>query len=85
MPNSRHVYGDAMDLYVDLDGDGLLDDLDGDGDRDRADVDILADIAEEYMTRPGNSLVYGGVGRYRKTHRHGGFVHVDTRGYAARW
>ena len=85
VPNSRHVYGDAMDLYVDLDGDGRLDDLDGDGDHDLADVDILADIAEAYMGRPSKSLVFGGVGRYRKTHYHGGFVHVDTRGYAARW
>jgi len=85
VPNSRHVYGDAMDFYIDLDGDGRMDDLDGDGIQGRGDVDLLAEIAEEYMTRPGNSLVYGGVGRYGKTSRHGGFIHVDTRGYAARW
>ncbi|MEH6588964.1 MAG: D-Ala-D-Ala carboxypeptidase family metallohydrolase [Halioglobus sp.] len=83
--NSRHVYGDAMDLYIDIDRDGKMDDLDGDGDQDLQDVVILAEIADQYMRRPGNSLVYGGVGRYGKTSRHGGFVHVDTRGYAARW
>jgi hypothetical protein len=65
--NSRHVYGDAMDLYIDLNGDSRMDDLDGDGDQD------------------GNSLLLGGVGRYRKTRRHGGFIHVDTRGYIVRW
>lgn len=85
VPNSRHVYGDAMDLYIDVDRDGNMDDLDGDGDQDLQDVVLLAEIADEYMRRPGNSLVYGGVGRYGKTSRHGGFVHVDTRGYAARW
>lgn len=85
VPNSRHVYGDAMDLYIDVDRDGKMDDLDGDGDQDLQDVVVLAEIADEFMRRPGNSLVFGGVGRYGKTSRHGGFVHVDTRGYAARW
>lgn len=85
VPNSRHVYGDAMDLYIDVDRDGKMDDLNRDGRYDREDVVLLAEIADEFMRRPGNSLVYGGVGRYGKTSRHGGFVHVDTRGYAARW
>lgn len=85
VPNSRHVYGDAMDMFVDVDGDGAMDDLDGDGDQDLEDVALLAEIADEFMRRPGNSLIFGGVGRYGKTSRHGGFVHVDTRGYAARW
>lgn len=83
--NSRHVYGDAMDLYLDLNGDSRMDDLDRDGDQDLEDVVILAEIADEYMRSPGNGLLRGGVGRYRKTHRHGGFVHVDTRGYSVRW
>lgn len=85
VPNSRHVYGDAMDLYLDVDGDGKMDDLDRDGDQDLQDVALLAEIADEFMRRPGNSLIFGGVGRYGKTSHHGGFVHVDTRGYAARW
>jgi uncharacterized protein YcbK (DUF882 family) len=83
--NSRHVYGDAMDLYIDLNGDSRMDDLDGDGDQDLQDVVILAEIADEYMRSSGNSLLLGGVGRYRKTRRHGGFIHVDTRGYIVRW
>ena len=72
-------------MFVDVDGDGRMDDLDGDGDQDLVDVALLAEIADEFMRRPGNSLIFGGVGRYGKTSRHGGFVHVDTRGYAARW
>lgn len=84
VPNSRHVYGDAMDLFVDVDGDGRLDDLNGDGSHNRKDVDLLAAIAERYMSGPGKSLI-GGIGSYGKTFHHGGFVHVDTRGYPARW
>lgn len=83
--NSRHVYGDAMDLFIDVNGDGRMDDLDRDGDRDMDDVILLADIANEFMRRPGNESLMGGVGRYRQTSRHGGFVHVDTRGHSARW
>jgi hypothetical protein len=83
--NSRHVYGDAMDIYLDLDGDGLMDDLDSDGDRDRDDVNILFNIVTRFMQQPENSALIGGVGNYGRTSRHGGFVHVDTRGYSARW
>ncbi|QFU77427.1 peptidase M15A [Halioglobus maricola] len=85
VPNSRHVYGDAMDFYVDVDGDGRMDDLDRDGDQDLDDVQLLVDLAEEFVSRPENAQLLGGIGRYRKTSRHGGFVHVDTRGYRARW
>ncbi len=83
--NSRHVYGDAMDLFVDADGDGKMDDLNRDGRRDKADVELLAGIAEAYMAGSGQQQLHGGVGRYRKNARHGGFVHVDTRGFSARW
>ncbi len=83
--NSRHVYGDAFDFFVDLDGDGRMDDLNGTGRHDRADVDLLAGIVDEFMRRPGNAPLLGGMGRYYKTSRHGGFVHADTRGFPARW
>jgi Peptidase M15 len=85
VPNSRHVYGDAMDFFVDVDDDGRMDDLNGDGRHNEGDVDLLATIAKEFMRAPGNEAFRGGVGRYNKNSRHGGFVHVDTRGYNARW
>jgi hypothetical protein len=85
VPNSRHVYGDAMDLYVDTDGDGRMDDLNGDGERNTADVDLLYSIVQEFKQKPGNTLLRGGVGRYYQTARHGGFLHVDARGFSARW
>ena len=83
--NSRHVYGDAFDFFVDVDEDGKMDDLDGNGRHDRGDVDLLVGVVDEFMRRPENAHLMGGVGRYYKTSRHGGFVHVDTRGFAARW
>jgi hypothetical protein len=45
---------------------------------------LLAEIDREYMARSENAMLVGGVGRQGKTNRHGGFVHVDTRGYTAR-
>ncbi len=85
VPNSRHVYGDAMDLFVDEDGDGNMDDLNGDGERNRADVDLLYRIIEQVKDRPENAALTGGVGRYYQASHHGGFVHVDARGFRARW
>ena len=83
--NSRHVYGDAFDFFVDVDGDGRMDDLDGSGQHDRGDVDRLAQIVDGFMREPDNAALTGGMGRYYKTSRHGGFIHVDTRGFLARW
>ncbi|MEH6551808.1 MAG: D-Ala-D-Ala carboxypeptidase family metallohydrolase [Pseudomonadales bacterium] len=85
VPNSRHVYGDAMDFYVDVDGDGNMDDLNGDGQRNRADVELLFQIVENFKRQKRNALLIGGIGRYSKSSHHGGFVHVDARGYKARW
>jgi hypothetical protein len=83
--NSRHVYGDAMDFFVDQDKDGRMDDLDGNGRHDAADIDLLADLVENFLRKPENAVLVGGVGRYYQAAHHGGFVHVDTRGYRARW
>jgi hypothetical protein len=85
VPYSRHVYGDAMDFFVDVDGDGRMDDLNRDGAQNRADVDRLFKLVDAFAARPENELLSGGIGRYQKTSRHGGFVHADTRGYRARW
>jgi len=34
---------------------------------------------------PDSRLNQGGVGRYINNGRHGGFIHVDARGYFAHW
>lgn len=80
---SRHMYGDAMDLVIDNDGDGMMDDLNGDGRVDARDGRIVA-LAAQRVERRYPDLV-GGIGIYRPSGGHRGFVHIDTRGYRARW
>jgi len=81
---SRHLWGDAADVYVDNDGDGDMDDLNGDGRHDLQDARWLADLVERMMVEePG--LPVGGMSIYRRNPAHGPFVHIDTRGNRARW
>lgn len=81
--DSRHMYGDAADIYVDGNGDGRMDDLDRDGRVTISDARWLAQVAEEV------GVVYpemaGGIGVYRANAVHGPFVHVDLRGTLVRW
>jgi hypothetical protein len=80
---SRHMYGDAADVFVDNDGNGMMDDLNGDGRVDTRDARVMAEAAER-VERAHPELV-GGVGVYSTCCGHGPFVHIDTRGYRARW
>ena len=81
---SRHMYGDAMDLYIDNDGDGAMDDLNGDGRIDIGDARVIARAAER--VEQNYPQYVGGIGTYRPNPgAHSGFVHIDTRGYRARW
>ena len=81
--DSRHMYGDASDIYVDGDGNGVMDDLNGDGRVTVADARYLARIADQVEGE--HPELTGGIGIYRATGAHGPFVHVDTRGFVARW
>lgn len=80
---SRHMYGDALDFAVDNDGDRRMDDLNGDGRVTVADARVIAEAAEEVERRYPDLI--GGIGVYAPTGAHAGFVHLDTRGYRARW
>jgi hypothetical protein len=80
---SRHMYGDAADVFVDNDGDGRMDDLNHDGRIDYRDARVILDAVEQ-VERQHDDLV-GGVGVYRATRAHGPFAHVDVRGSRARW
>lgn len=81
--DSRHMYGDASDVYVDADADGRMDDLDRDGRITVVDAMVLADIADE--VEQDHPELIGGVSAYKANAAHGPFVHVDVRGYRARW
>ena len=80
---SRHMYGDAADVFVDNDGDGRMDDLNRDGRIDYRDAKVILSAVEQ-VERMHDDLV-GGVGVYRATRAHGPFAHVDVRGNRARW
>ena len=80
---SRHMYGDAADIYFDRDGTGRWDDLNGDGRVDTRDM-LVVEAAADRVERAHPALV-GGVGIYAATGAHGPFIHIDTRGYRARW
>ncbi len=82
---SRHLYGDAADIFVDVDGDGYMDDLNGDGRRDTADARLLIGVFEGLAQNQGGAIVPGGLGLYGPKSHRGPFVHVDTRGTRARW
>ena len=82
---SRHLYGDAADIYVDEDGDGVMDDLDGDGRADLEDVRVLAGVIERLSRSSRYCPFEGGLGFYRGNRAHGPFLHVDVRGHRARW
>lgn len=80
---SRHMYGDAMDWYVDNDRNGSMDDLNKDGRVNKEDARVIGKAAER-IEKKYPELV-GGIGLYNPTGAHNGFVHIDTRGYRARW
>jgi uncharacterized protein YcbK (DUF882 family) len=80
---SRHMYGDAADVFVDNDRNNWMDDLNGNGSSDIGDSQVMRDAADR-VERSRPDLV-GGVGVYRAASGHGPFTHIDTRGYRARW
>jgi hypothetical protein len=82
---SRHTYGDAADVYVDRDGDGRMDDIDGDGEVDVGDARFLQGMIEELTTESWFAPFVGGLGLYPPNPAFGPMVHVDTRGFRARW
>lgn len=82
---SRHMYGDATDVYVDVaPKDGVMDDINGDGVVNKEDSNFLYDYAEDLFA-DADSAPKGGLGSYSANAVHGPFVHVDGRGHVARW
>jgi len=80
---SRHMYGDAMDIAVDNDTNGIMDDLNGDGRINLSDAKVIGEAVDR-VERKYPQLV-GGMHYYPPTGGHQGMVHIDTRGFRARW
>jgi hypothetical protein len=83
---SRHLWGGAADIFIDENPkDDMMDDLNGDGRNDHRDAAILHDIVDGLYGKPFYEIFLGGLSKYEKTVSHGPFVHVDVRGFRARW
>ncbi len=84
--HSQHCYGGAADIYIDENpADDIMDDLNGDGRQDFQDAGMLFAFFELLSKSPLFEPFIGGLARYRENERHGPFIHVDVRGYSARW
>lgn len=79
--DSRHQFGDAVDVFIDQEGTGRMSDLNGDGRVNFSDVKLIL-AAVERVEAKYPELV-GGTGLY--TGRSGSFAHIDVRGVRARW
>ena len=80
---SRHMYGDAADIFIDNDGNGAMDDLNHDHRVNIRDSQVIL-AAVDRVERDHPELV-GGAGVYVANSGHGPFIHIDTRGFRARW
>ncbi len=80
---SRHMYGDAADIFIDSDGNGSMDDLNHDGRVDINDARVILQAQDRVET--AHPELVGGGGVYPAESGHGPFIHIDSRGYRARW
>jgi uncharacterized protein YcbK (DUF882 family) len=80
---SRHMYGDAADIFIDSNGDGVMDDLNHNGKHDIGDARVVSEAVDR--VEAAHPELIGGAGVYPAASGHGPFIHIDTRGYRARW
>jgi hypothetical protein len=86
VPYSRHVFGGAADIYIDVaPRDDIMDDLNRDGRLDHRDAQFLYRIADKLFNEPRNQALIGGMGVYQANAVHGPFLHIDARQQRASW
>lgn len=86
VPYSRHVYGGAADIFIDVSArDDVMDDLNADGRLNYRDAQYLYRIADRLFSNAEHASLRGGLGVYRANSAHGPFLHVDARQQRARW
>jgi hypothetical protein len=72
--DSRHQYGDAVDVTIDANGDGRI---------DARDARLVADAVDSVEAQFPELI--GGVGVYTSSRYHQPYVHIDVRGNRVRW
>jgi hypothetical protein len=72
--DSRHQYGDAVDVAIDANGDGRI---------TRADAQLVARAVDAVEARYPDLV--GGMGVYTSRRLSHPYVHIDARGQRARW
>jgi hypothetical protein len=83
---SRHQWGDAVDIFIDESPkDGLMDDINQDGLVNHADAAFLYKLIDTIDFNSSARDLIGGLGDYSANKVRGPFVHIDARGYPARW
>jgi hypothetical protein len=80
---SRHMYGDAADIVIDSNHDGVMDDLNHDGRSTIDDARVVSQAVDR--VEAAHPELIGGAGVYSAESGHGPFIHIDSRGYRARW
>lgn len=80
---SRHMYGDAADIFIDSNHDGVMDDLNHDGRSTIDDARVVSQAVDR--VEAAHPELIGGAGVYPAESGHGPFIHIDSRGYRARW
>ena len=82
---SLHQWGRAADIFLDKDGNGIMDDVNKDKAITKDDAVALAEVLEELAKTRELSSFIGGIGIYAANASHGPFVHIDTRPWRAKW
>jgi hypothetical protein len=67
---SCHLWGNAADIFID---------------QNPKHTEALYKIVDEMNGEPFCGLFIGGLAKYNRTRSHGPFVHVDVRGFLAKW
>lgn len=82
---SRHVFGDAADVFIDNNSDFKMDDINKDGYSNKKDARVMYKIIDDMKDQTWYKNFIGGLGLYGANSSHPAFVHVDGRGFLARW
>lgn len=82
---SRHIYGDAAQVIIDRNNDGIMDDVNGDGVGDMKDVRWFFDLVDKLSGKSDYQKLEGGLAHYRLNKKYGGYVYIDARGNKMRF